>query len=58
MPYVILDAAGEPLRDLAGVLIVLPTRTEAERWLMPGWRVRPLTMRDRERERPLPNGLI
>ena len=39
MPFVIIDTAGQPLRDLAGDLIVLNTREEAARWTTKGERV-------------------
>jgi len=41
MPYVIIDTAGMPLRDVAGDLIVLEAREEAARWTTRGERVEP-----------------
>lgn len=41
MPFVILDTAGKPLRDVAGDLIVLALREEAARWTTRGERVEP-----------------
>ena len=45
MPFVILDTAGKPLRDVAGDLIVLALREEAARWTTRGERVEPYVPR-------------
>jgi len=49
MPFVILDAQGKPLVDVAGNLIVLASREEAERWLAKGERVEPYIARRHDR---------
>ncbi len=36
MPFVIIDTGGQPLRDVAGDLIVLAAREEAARWTTRG----------------------
>ena len=41
MQFVIIDTAGKPLADNAGMLILLGTRDEARRWLARGERVEP-----------------
>ena len=41
MAFVIMDTAGQPLRDAAGGLIVLAVREEAARWVTRGERVEP-----------------
>ena len=45
MPFVIIDTAGKPLRDVAGDLIVLAAREEAARWTTRGERVEPYVAR-------------
>jgi len=49
MPYVIIDTAGLPLRDVAGNLIVLEAREEAVRWTTSGERVEPYISRRHDR---------
>jgi hypothetical protein len=39
MAFVIIDSDGQPLTDLAGVLIVVATEQEARQFLKPGERV-------------------
>jgi hypothetical protein len=51
MPFVIIDAAGKPLCDAAGELIVLATREEAARWTTKGERVEPYIARRHETSR-------
>ena len=50
MPFVIIDTAGQPLRDVAGELIVLAGREEAARWTIRGERVEPYISRRHDRE--------
>ena len=41
MPFVIIDAEGKPLSDIANEVIVLCTRDEARSWLVRGEWVEP-----------------
>jgi len=50
MQFVIIDTAGEPLRDAGGELIVLTTREEAARWTTRGERVEAFIPRRHDRK--------
>ena len=47
--FVIIDTAGQPLRDMAGDLIMLAAREEAARWTTRGERVEPYIPRRHDR---------
>lgn len=49
---IILNPAGEPLRDGDGDLIMLRTERGAEMWLKPPETVRPATRKDRRWGKP------
>lgn len=50
MPFVIIDTAGRPLRDVAGDLIILAQREEAARWTTRGEGVEPYVPRRHDSE--------
>ena len=58
MPFVIIDTAGKPLRNVAGDLIVLAARDEAVRWTTRGERVEPYIPRRHDPAQPISSGCL